>query len=311
MFGRFAFARRMLLFVLTNLAVVFLLAVVFQVLGLESLLAAKGLRGDLGFLLVFSAAFGFLGSFISLALSKPMAKWATKAQVITQPRNQAEAWLLATVRRQAQQAGIQPPEVAVYPASEPNAFATGMRRDAALVAVSTGLLEAMDERELRAVLAHEIAHVANGDMVTMALLQGVLNTFVIFFSRVIGLVVDRVVFRTERGYGIGYWLVTIFAQIVLGLLASIIVMAYSRRREFRADAGAASIEGAGSMVAALEALRRQHQPAQLDKSLAAFGIRGPRAGGLRRLFASHPPIEERIAALQGNAAGGSLDRRPG
>jgi heat shock protein HtpX len=219
------------------------------------------------------------------------------AQVITQPRNDVESWLVSTVRRQAEQAGIGMPEVAIYEAPEMNAFATGARRDSALVAVSTGLLRQMRREEVEAVLAHEVSHVANGDMVTMTLLQGVMNTFVIFLSRVVGFFVDRVVFRTERGFGPGYYISSIVAQILLGILASMVVMWFSRHREFRADAGGASLAGRGQMVAALERLKGG-QPAELPAQFAGFGVSGRIGQGLARLFMSHPPLEERIRALQ-------------
>ncbi len=286
---------RVVLFVITNLAVVVLLGIVLQVLGVDRMLAESGLPLNLAALLVFAALFGFGGSFVSLALSKWLAKVSTRAQVIDHPRDANEAWLLETVARQAQAAGIGMPQVAIFPSGEPNAFATGMSRNNALVAVSVGLLETLRRDEIEAVLAHEVSHVANGDMVTMALLQGVLNTFVIFLSRIIGLVVDKAVFRTERGVGLGYWIVTILAQIGLGILASIVVMWFSRRREFRADAGAAQLASPHKMVSALQALQRHQHPGQLPKDLAAFGIRG--GGGWTALFHSHPPLDARIAAL--------------
>ncbi len=287
---------RIVLFVITNLAVVLLLGIVFQVLGVERLLAESGYPVDLIYLLIFAAALGFGGSFVSLALSKTIAKWSTRARLIDTPRDATESWLVDTVARQAQAAGIGMPDVAIFPSNDPNAFATGARRNHALVAVSAGLLQAMRRDEVEAVLAHEVSHVANGDMVTMTLLQGVLNTFVIFLSRIIGLVVDKAVFKTRRGVGPGYWIVTIVAQIALGILASIVVMWFSRRREYRADAGAAALAGPGKMIAALQALQRQQGPAQLPKDLAAFGIRGGK--GFGALFRSHPPLEERIAALR-------------
>jgi heat shock protein HtpX len=249
-------------------------------------------------LIIFAAVLGFGGSFISLAMSKWMAKRATGAMVIEQPRNATEQWLFETVRRQAKQAGIGMPEVAVYDAPDINAFATGMKRDAALVAVSTGLLQSMDKDEAEAVLGHEITHVANGDMVTLALIQGVLNTFVIVLSRVVGYFVDRVLLKNDRGFGIGFYVSTIVAQIVLGILASMIVMWFSRQREFRADRGGAKLAGREKMIAALERLKAAHEPAQLPEQMAAFGISGGRDGGWKRLFMSHPPLDERIAALQ-------------
>jgi heat shock protein HtpX len=289
---------RILLFLATNIAVLVVGSIVLGLLGVDSYLANNGVDLNLQALLVFSAVFGFAGSFISLAMSKWMAKRATGAQVIESPRNSTENWLLATVQRQAREAGIACPEVAVYRSPDPNAFATGMNRNKALVAVSTGLLERMDQGEVEAVLGHEVSHVANGDMVTLALIQGVVNTFVIFLSRVIGFVVDRVVLRNERGLGIGYFVTSIVAQIVLGILASTIVMWFSRRREFRADHGGARLAGREKMIGALEALQRVQHPQGLPDSMAAFGISAGAAAGLRRLFMSHPPLEERIRALQ-------------
>jgi len=289
---------RILLFLATNAAVLVLISVVFQLLGLEGILAENGVDLNLQALLVFSAVIGFGGSFISLALSKFMAKRSMGVQVISQPRSDAERWLLETVRRQAQAAGIDMPEVGVFQSPDPNAFATGMRRNDALVAVSTGLLQNMKAEEVEAVLGHEITHVANGDMVTMGLLQGVVNTFVIFLSRVVGHVVDRVVFKTERGYGPAYFITSIVTQILLSILASMIVMWFSRRREFRADQGGASLSSRGKMIGALRALQRNQQSEDLPGALAAFGIAGGPGAGLRRLFLSHPPLAERIAALE-------------
>ncbi|MBI2205786.1 MAG: protease HtpX [Candidatus Rokubacteria bacterium] len=292
------FLTRIVLFVATNLAVLVVLAVVLRLLGVDRILDAQGVGLDYRSLLIMSAVIGFGGSFISLAMSKWIAKRAMGAQVIAQPRTEVETWLVGTVRRLAAEAGIGMPEVAVYASDDMNAFATGARRNHALVAVSTGLLQRMRREEVEAVLAHEVAHVANGDMVTLALLQGVVNTFVIFLSRIIGHVVDRVVFRTERGHGPGFWITAIVAQLVLGVLATVIVLWYSRRREFRADNGSARLRGARPMIAALERLSGARGPAALPDSLKAFGIRGPNRTGLARLFMSHPPVEERIAALQ-------------
>ena len=289
---------RIALFLATNAAVLVLISVVFQVFGIEGILAENGVDLNLQALLVMSAVIGFGGSFISLAMSKMMAKRGMGVQVIEQPRSSTEQWLVETVRRQAKQAGIGMPEVGVFDAPEPNAFATGMRRNSALIAVSTGLLQNMNSDEVEAVLGHEISHVANGDMVTMGLLQGVVNTFVIFLSRIIGHVVDRVVFKTERGYGPAYFITSIVAQVLLSILASMIVMWFSRRREFRADAGGASLAGRHKMVGALQALQRAHEPRDLPGEFAAFGISGNPTSGLKRLFLSHPPLEERIAALQ-------------
>ena len=295
---RGSFFTRIMLFILTNLAVVLVLAVVLRVLGIGRILDEAGVDLDYSALLVLAAVIGFTGSFISLAMSKWIAKQATGAQVVTQPRTDAERWLVGTVQRLARESGIGEPEVAIYPSPDVNAFATGARRNHALVAVSAGLLQSMDREEAEAVLAHEVAHVANGDMITLALVQGVVNTFVIFLSRVIGHIVDRTVFRTERGHGPGFIITALVAQVVLGILASVIVMWFSRRREFRADAGAARWRGAPGMIAALRRLKAIHEPAALPDSLRAFGIRGGTRRGLMRLFMSHPPIEERIAALE-------------
>lgn len=289
---------RILLFAVTNIAVLAVLAIASQVLGLDEYLAAQGGMNLTG-LLIIAALFGFGGSLISLFMSKGAARRATGAVVIEEPRNDTERWLVSTVKRQAEAAGIGMPEVAIFDSPQPNAFATGAKRDSALVAVSTGLLQHMRPNEVEAVLGHEVAHVANGDMVTMALLQGVLNTFVIFLSRIIGTVVDRAVFKIERGHGPGFFVVSIVAQLVLGVLASIIAMWFSRQREFRADAGGAKLAGTGNMVAALESLRAAQSPDGLPDQLQAFGIAGGGAGGLKRLFMSHPPLEERIATLRG------------
>ncbi|MGI9320331.1 MAG: protease HtpX [Thiogranum sp.] len=289
---------RILLFLATNAAVLVLISVVFQVLGIEGILAENGVDLNLQALLVMSAVIGFGGSFISLAISKFMAKRSMGVQIIEQPGNSTEQWLVETVKRQAQQAGIGMPEVGIFQSPDPNAFATGMRRNAALVAVSSGLLQSMNADEVEAVLGHEISHVANGDMITMGLLQGVVNTFVIFLSRVIGHVVDRVVFKTERGYGPAYFITSIVAQIFLSILASMIVMWFSRHREFRADNGGASLAGRSKMIGALQALQRAHEPKDLPGEFAAFGISGGLGAGVKKLFMSHPPLEQRIAALR-------------
>ena len=289
---------RILLFLATNAAVLVLISVVFQVLGIEGILAENGVDLNLQALLVMSAVIGFGGSFISLAMSKFMAKRSMGVQIIERPGNSTEQWLVETVRRQAQQAGIGMPEVGIFQSPDANAFATGMRRNDALVAVSSGLLQSMNADEVEAVLGHEISHVSNGDMITMGLLQGVVNTFVIFLSRVIGHVVDRVVFKTERGYGPAYFITSIVAQIFLSMLASMIVMWFSRHREFRADSGGASLAGRGKMIGALQALQRAHEPADLPGEFAAFGISGGLSTGVKKLFMSHPPLEERIAALR-------------
>jgi heat shock protein HtpX len=288
--------KRVFLFLATNIAILVVLSITLSILGVDRILDQQGVNLDLRALLIFSAVFGMGGSFISLAISKWTAKRMTGAEVITKPRNEAEAWLVDLVSRQAQAAGIGMPEVAIYDSPDMNAFATGMSRNSALVAVSTGLLRSMQRDEVEAVLGHEITHVANGDMVTLALIQGVVNTFVIFLSRVIGHVVDRAVFKVERGHGPAFWITTIIAQVVLGILASMIVMWFSRRREFRADAGGASLAGREKMIDALRRLQTGSQAALPDQ-LAAFGISGG-ADGIKRLFMSHPPLEERIAALQ-------------
>jgi len=293
--------KRIFLFLATNLAIIVVLGITLQLLGVERILDEQGVGLDMRSLLIFAAVFGFGGSFISLAISKWMAKRTTAAKVIDQPANETERWLVATVKRQAQRAGIGMPEVAIFPSPAPNAFATGMSRNNALVAVSSGLLHSMDKDEVEAVLGHEISHVANGDMVTLTLIQGVVNTFVIFFSRVIGHTVDRVVFKTERGHGPAFWITTIIAEIVLGILASVIVMWFSRQREFRADAGGASLAGRQKMIAALERLKQGVAPAVLPDQLAAFGIAGGIGNGIKRLFMSHPPLDERIEALRRSA----------
>jgi heat shock protein HtpX len=288
--------KRVLLFLATNIAVLIVLSITFRLLGFESYLQEGGVDLDLKALLVFSALFGMGGSFISLAISKWMAKRATGAQVIESPRNDAEAWLLETVRQQARASNIGMPEVAIFPSDQPNAFATGARRDKALVAVSTGLLQRMGRGEIEAVLAHEVSHVANGDMVTLTLIQGVVNTFVLFLSRVIGHFVDRVVLRNEEGHGIGFFVTSLAAQILLGILASILVMWFSRRREFRADAGGARLAGTPQMISALERLKSVAEPVPLPDQMSAFGISGGK--GVMRLFMTHPPLDERIAALR-------------
>ena len=289
--------KRIMLFLATNLAIIVVLSITLRLLGVERILDDQGVGLNYNALLIFAAVFGMGGSFISLAISKWTAKRFTGAQVIERPGNDSERWLVETVQRQARAAGIGMPEVAIFHSPDVNAFATGMSRDKALVAVSSGLLQAMSRDEAEAVLGHEISHVANGDMVTLALIQGVVNTFVIFLSRVIGHLVDRVVFKTERGHGPAFWITAIVAELVLGILASTIVMWFSRRREFRADAGGARLAGREKMIAALERLAGVHsQP--LPDQLAAFGIAGGIGQGLRRLFMTHPPLSERIAALR-------------
>lgn len=288
--------KRIMLYLATNIAVLAVLSVTMRLLGIDSLLDEQEAGLNMNSLLIFAAVIGFSGSFISLAISKWTAKRLTGAQVITSPQNPTEKWLIDTVSRQAQQAGIGMPEVAMYQSPQPNAFATGMNRNNALVAVSSGLMQSMTQDEVEAVLAHEVSHVANGDMVTMALIQGVVNTFVIVLARVIGHTVDRVIFKTERGHGPAFWITSIIAELVLGILASIIVMWFSRQREFRADAGAARLVGSGKMVAALQRLAgTSDRP--LPDQLHAIGISGGRAG-INALFMTHPPIEKRIEALR-------------
>ena len=286
---------RIFLFLATNAAILVVVSIIFNVLGLSGTLDAQGVDLNLNALLVMSAIIGMTGSVISLAMSKWAAKRAMGVHVIEQPQNQTEQWLMEIVARQAKQAGIGMPEVGIFQTPDANAFATGMSKNNALVAVSTGLLQNMKADEVEAVVGHEISHVANGDMVTMALMQGVVNTFVYFFATIIGHVVDRVVFKTERGYGPAYYITQMAAQIVLGILASILVMWFSRYREFKADAGGANLAGREKMIGALRALQRGQEAEDLPGQLAAFGING---GGVSKLFMSHPPLEERIAALQ-------------
>jgi heat shock protein HtpX len=287
--------KRIVLFVLTNLAIVLMLTIVAYVTGLDAWLARQG--SSLSGLLVFAAFFGFMGSLISLAMSKWIAKRTMGVRVIDAPASPAEHWLLDTVRNLAQQAGIGMPEVGIFDSPQPNAFATGARRDSALVAVSSGLLGSMNQNEIQAVLGHEITHVANGDMVTLALLQGVVNTFVIFLSRIVGNIVDRSISRDSDGRGAAYFVTVLVSQLVLGLLASMIVMWYSRQREFRADAGGAQLAGRDKMIAALEQLMHAHDD-PLPAQFKAFGIAGGEGAGWQRLFMSHPPLEERIARLR-------------
>jgi heat shock protein HtpX len=287
--------KRIFLLIATNVAIMLVLSIVVSVFGLDRYLTAQGL--NLGGLLVFSAVFGFGGAFISLLISKWMAKSAMGVHVITEPRNENERWLVNTVRNQAQTAGIGMPEVGIFDSPDPNAFATGANKNNALVAVSTGLLNSMRRDEVEAVLGHEVSHVANGDMVTLTLIQGVMNTFVFFLARVIGFFVDKVLLKNERGTGPGYLITVIVAQIVLGILAGMIVAWFSRKREFRADSGGAHLAGTNSMIGALEALRRVHSPTALPEKMQAFGIRSGPPQGWQKLFMSHPPLEERIAAL--------------
>jgi heat shock protein HtpX len=288
--------KRIVLFIATNLAVVLVLSVVLKILGLDRALAAQGLQ--YGQLLVYSLVVGFTGAIISLLMSKTIAKWSTGARTIDAPQNEAVAWLVETVRKLANAAGIAMPEVAIYE-GDANAFATGAFRNSALVAVSTGLLQSMNREEVEAVLGHELSHVANGDMVTLTLIQGVVNTFVVFLSRIVGSIVDRTVFRTERGTGPGYFITVMVCQIVFGILASVIVAWFSRLREYRADAGSARLLGPQPMIHALRRLGGI-QAGELPQTMQAFGIAG--GGGMMALLASHPPIEARIAALQNLSA---------
>jgi len=289
---------RIALFLLTNLAIVLVASITLSLLGFEGYLAANGVDLNLSSLLVFCFIFGMAGSFVSLLLSKTMAKMGTGTQIISQPRTADEKWLVDTVAELSKEAGIGMPEVGIFQSQASNAFATGWDRNNALVAVSTGLLSRFSHDEARAVMAHEIGHVANGDMVTLALVQGVVNTFVMFFSRIIGHTIDRAVFKTERGHGPAFYITTFVAEIILGILASMIVFWFSRQREFRADAAGAQLAGAPAMIGALERLRaEQGAPSELPDSMVAFGIH---TGGknMMRLFMTHPPLEERIAALQ-------------
>ena len=292
---------RILLFLLTNAAVLVLISLIFQVLGLGQFLDQQGVNLNLESLLLFSAVIGMSGSFISLVLSKWMAKQSMGVYVIEQPSNATERWLVDVVARQAKQAGLGMPDVGIFQSPDPNAFATGMSKNNALVAVSTGLLQNMSADEVEAVLGHEITHVANGDMVTLGLLQGIVNTFVYFFATIAGHLVDRVLFRSEddrTGYGPAYFITQMVAQILLSILATMIVMWFSRWREFRADNGGARLAGRQKMIGALQALQRAHEPQELPGEFAAFGISGGLGQGFAKLFMSHPPLEERIATLQ-------------
>ena len=286
--------KRVFYFLLTNIAIMLVLSVTMRLLGVGPYLTANGLNYNS--LLIFSGVMGFGGAFISLAISKWTAKRMSGAVVIEQANTQTERWLLATVRQQADKVGIKMPEVAIFDSPEVNAFATGMTKNSSLVAVSTGLLRGMTQEEVEAVLAHEISHIANGDMVTLTLIQGVVNTFVMFFSRVIGNIVDKAVFKTKDGNGPAFFITMIIAEMVLGVLASIIVMWFSRQREFRADAGAANLASSQKMIAALERLKNAHEPSVLPKQMAAFSISS--FGGMSQLFASHPSLDDRIAALK-------------
>jgi len=292
---------RIVLFLLTNLAVLVVAGIVLNLLGVDSVLQENGVDMNLTNLLILSAVFGMAGSLISLLISKWIALRTTGARKITDARSETETWLVETVRQQAQAAGIGMPDVAVFESPTPNAFATGARRNSALVAVSTGLLRGMKREEVEAVLGHEVSHVANGDMITLALIQGVVNTFVIFFSRVVGHFVDRVVFKTEQGYGPAYWVTSIVAQLVFGILASVIVFWFSRRREFRADSGGARLAGRENMIAALERLKAGANGEPLPEGMAAFGISNAGKRSFAALFSTHPRLEDRITRLRGAA----------
>lgn len=286
---------RIALFLGTNLAILVLISITFRLLGIDGLLMQNGVDLDLNALLVYSAVIGFSGSLISLFISKWMAKRSMGVRIIDQPGSEVEHWLVSTVERQVQQANIGMPEVGIFEHTSANAFATGWNKNSALVAVSSGLLQQMNRDEVEAVLAHEISHVANGDMVTLSLIQGVINTFVVFLSRIIGHTVDRLVFKTERGYGPGFFVVSMISEFVLGILAMTIVMWFSRWREFRADRGGADLAGRQKMIAALKRLQQAHEPEPMPEEMAAFAISG---GKIQKFFASHPPLEARIAALE-------------
>ncbi|MEZ5528392.1 MAG: protease HtpX [Porticoccaceae bacterium] len=289
------------LFLATNIAILVLFSIVFRVLGLEQYLASQGIYTNLSGLLIMCGFFGFAGSFFSLLISKWMAKMSTGTQLIEQPRTPEERWLVETVSDLAKKAGIGMPEVGIFPAQQSNAFATGWNKNNALVAVSAGLLHRFDKEEVRAVLAHEIGHVANGDMVTLSLVQGVLNTFVMFFARILGSIIDKAVFKNERGSGMGYFMTVMVLQVVLGIFASMIVMWFSRWREFRADAAGASLAGRTAMISALQRLQEEtqaHVPNQMPDTLTAFGISSGWKEHATKLFMSHPPLAERIEALR-------------
>ena len=288
---------RILLFLATNFGILLVLSISMRLLGIDNLLEQQGAGLNLNGLLIFAAVFGMGGAFISLSMSKWLAKKSMGVHVIESPSSSTEQWLVTTVERLAQQSDISMPEVGIFNSPSPNAFATGMNKNAALVAVSTGLLNQMNHDEIEAVLGHEVSHVANGDMVTLTLIQGVVNTFVIFFSRIIGHLVDRIIFKVERGHGPGFWIGTIVAQIILSIVASIIVMWFSRWREFRADAGGAELAGTRKMISALRRLQAAHNE-PLPDEMAAFGISGGRSDGFKKLFMSHPPLAERIKALE-------------
>lgn len=291
--------KRIGLFLLTNIAVIIVASITLSILGVGSFLDESGTNLNLQSLLIFCFVFGMTGSVISLLLSKKIAIWSTKTKIIDNPRTREELWLVDTTRELAQKAGIGMPDVGIFPMEQSNAFATGANRNKALMAVSTGMLQRFNKNELKAVIGHEIAHIANGDMITMTLIQGVVNTFVMFLARVVGFVVDRVVLKNERGLGIGYYLTTIIMEILLMILASIIVMYFSRQREYRADAGAAQLTSKEDMIGALQTLKREMGiPDQMPESLNAFGINSGKRSGMKALFMTHPPLDERIAALR-------------
>ncbi|MFN3714245.1 MAG: protease HtpX [Alcanivoracaceae bacterium] len=290
--------KRVMLFLLTNLAIIVVGGIVLSLLGFTGFLSADGVNLDMGALFLFALVFGFTGSLLSLFISKPMAKRAARVRIIDQPRNQSEIWLMQTVQELARKANIGMPEVGIFPAQQANAFATGWNRNKALVAVSEGMLQRFTADEVKAVMAHEIGHVANGDMVTLSLIQGVVNTFVIFFARVIGFFVDRVVLKNERGLGPGYYITSIVMDIVLGFVAMMIVAWFSRQREYRADVAGAQLGDRRGMISALQRLKAEYEvPNQMPESMVAFGINGGGVQGLKAMFASHPPLDDRIAAL--------------
>ncbi|MFO7799210.1 protease HtpX [Rhodohalobacter sp.] len=291
--------KRVLLFLATNLAIIIVASITLSILGVGSYLNEAGTGLDLQALLIFCFVFGMAGSFISLLLSKKIAKWSMKIKLIDKPQNSREEWLVWTIEKQAKDAGIGMPEVGIFEAQQANAFATGANRNKALVAVSSGMMQRFDQAEIEAVLGHEVGHVANGDMITLALIQGVVNTFVMFLARVIGFAVDRVILKNENGLGIGYFVTTIAAEIVLAILASTIVFWFSRRREFHADEAGARFGSRQGMIGALQRLKAESKvPNQLPESMQAFGITGGKKKGLKALFMTHPPLEDRIAALQ-------------
>jgi heat shock protein HtpX len=291
--------KRVLLFLGTNLAIIVVASITLSLLGVNSFLDETGTNLNLQALLIFCFVFGMAGSFISLLLSKKIAKWTMKVQIIDKPRNASEEWLFRTIENQSKEAGIGMPEVGIFPAQQANAFATGANRNKALVAVSSGMLNRFDKPEIEAVLGHEIGHVANGDMITLALIQGVVNTFVMFLARIVGFAVDRIILRNEEGLGLGYFITTIVAEIVLAILASTIVFWFSRKREFRADEAGARLGSRNGMINALQRLKAESQvPNQLPESMQAFGIAGGKRSGIKALFSTHPPLEDRIAALQ-------------